>query len=123
MTKKTEQIEQTEQSKQTEKTTETTDNVVSFVVPFPRPQDFEGKTYKELDLSGLEDLTTVDLTSCEQMFMKAGLSDPTKEFNTTFCMLVAHKATGLPLEFFNSLKIPNATAIKSVVSSFLYASA
>lgn len=94
---------------------------VSFLVKLPRPQEFEGKTYSEIDLSGLEDLTTADLAKAEKLFIQLGHTDPMKEFNTQFCMIVAHLATELPFEFFNALKIPNATAIKAVVSGFLYA--
>ena len=94
-------------------------NTVSFIVKFARPHEFEGKTYKEIDLSGLDDLTTEDLTWCEQMFTKMGYVDSLKEFNTTFCLLIAHRATKLPLEFFNTLRISSASKIKGVVSAFL----
>lgn len=103
--------------------TEEVSNTVSFIVKFPTPFEFEGKTYTELDLSGLDDLNTADLTWCETMFTKLGYVDSMKEFNTTFCMLIAHRATKLPFELFKSLKISNAVRIKTVVSSFLYQSA
>lgn len=115
MTKKTqEQVDTQEQID---------DGLVSFIIQLPRPQIFDGKTYTELDLSGLEDLTTEDLDTAEKLFQSLGYTDPAKEFNSKFCLIIAHLATGLSFEFFNSLKLPSAIKIKTVVSRFLYASA
>ena len=99
------------------------ENVVSFTVKFARPHFFEGKEYTEIDLSGLDDLTAEDLSYCEGMFAQMKQADPMKEFNTTFCLLVAQRATNLPFEFFSTLKISNATRIKATVSGFLFESA
>ena len=93
---------------------------VSFIVKFTRPHIFEGKEYKELDLSGLDDLTAEDLSYCERMFSAGQNADLIKETNLTYCLLIAHKATGLPIEFFKTLKAGNAIKIKNVVSAFLY---
>lgn len=99
------------------------ENIVSFIVQFVKPHEFEGKEYKEIDLSGLDDLTTEDMSWAENMFAQMRMADAMKEFNTTFCLLIAHRATGLPLEFFKTLKISNAIRIKAVVSAFLFESA
>lgn len=116
MTKKTEEQEKTTKNQEQGR-------VMSFVVQLPIPQEFEGKTYSKIDLSGLRDLNTADMGRAEQLFQTFGYTDPAKEFNTQFCMIVAHFATGLPFEFFNQLKLPNCIRIKTVVSGFLYASA
>ena len=93
---------------------------VSFIVEFTRPHIFEGKEYKELDLSGLDDLTADDLSYCDKMFAAGRNADPIKETNTLYCLLLAQRATDLPIEFFKTLKLSNAIKIKNVVSAFLY---
>ena len=103
----------------TKKTKEET-NEVSFIVEFTRPHIFEGKEYKELDLSGLDDLTADDLSYCDKMFAAGRNADPIKETNTLYCLLLAQRATDLPIEFFKTLKAGNAIKIKNVVSAFLY---
>ncbi len=95
---------------------------VSFTVKFPRSHEFEGQTYTELDLSGLEDLTEADLAQCEREFIRMGFVDTTKEFNSRYCILIAQKATCKPIEFFTSLKLPNVIALKGVISAFLFQS-
>ena len=92
----------------------------TLIIDLSIPQDFEGEHITQIDLSSLNELSADDLAYCEGLFQQMGNVDPTKEFNMRYCMIVAHRATGKPLEFFNGLKAKNAIKIKTVISNFLY---
>lgn len=93
---------------------------IPYIVNLPEPHIFEGKTYTEIDLSGLENLTTEDMGTAELMFTRMGYTDPAKEFNTVFCLLLASYAINQPYEFFKNMKMYNARKIKERVSAFLF---
>ena len=57
------------------------------------------------------------------MFSIGSNVDLVKETNITYCLLIAQRATGLPIEFFKTLKAGNAIKVKNVVAAFLYESA
>ena len=93
---------------------------IPYIVNLPEPHIFEGKTYTEIDLFGLENLTTEDMGAAELMFTRMGYTDPVKEFNTVFCLILASYAINQPYEFFKNMKMYNATKIKERVSAFLF---
>ena len=70
----------------------------TLVMKLDKPFTFEGQTYTEVDLSGLEDTTAADLQAVAR---------------------VAH----LPLEFFERLPAKEAIKLKGIVVGFLYGGA
>lgn len=90
-----------------------------YLVQFNKSYTFEGTTYKEVDLSALEDLTTNDLAAADRIFMQKGISDPIKEISVIYCAIIASLVTKKPVEFFENLKAPDAIKIKNTVSGFL----
>lgn len=90
-----------------------------YIIKFNAPYTFEGTEYKEIDLSGLEELNTNDLANADRIFIQKGLTDPIKEINVTYCIIIAAIASKKPLEFFEKLKAPDAIKIKTAVSGFL----
>lgn len=99
---------------------EEADDEVEMYVKFSKPYVFEDDTYEGLDMSCLENLTTDDLTEIEKKFYKQGIASFNPENTATYAKIVAWKATGLPIEFFNQLPIKDMMKIKSRVVNFFY---
>ena len=91
-----------------------------FIIKYRKPYNFEGETYTELDLHGLEDLRGRDLTAIEKSFNKTGVSSFVPETTTTFAKIVATRVTGYPAEYFEELPVGEVEKIKNVVVGFLY---
>ncbi len=85
------------------------------------PVEFEGVSYKEIDLSGLDGLTGKDIRELDNLFrMKGGrIGGNVKEFDSLYLQLVASKATKLPLEFFDRIGIKDATRLEVEIRNFL----
>ena len=91
-----------------------------LIITFRKPFGFEGETFRELDLHGLEDLRGRDLTAIEKAFNKTGVSSFVPESTTTYAKIVATKVTGLPAEFFEGLPVGEIEKIKNAVVGFFY---
>ncbi len=89
-------------------------------VKFSKPYVFEDDTYEGIDMSDLEKLTADDLTDIEKKFYKLSIASFNPENTATYAKIVAWKATGLPIEFFNQLPIKDMMKIKSRVVNFFY---
>ncbi len=96
------------------------DEEVDMYVKFSKPYVFEDDTYEGLDMSCLENLTTDDLTEIEKKFYKQGVASFNPENTATYAKIVAWKATGLPIEFFNQLPIKDMLKIKGRIVNFFY---
>jgi len=106
--------------KAVEDSREESDDEVDMYVKFSKPYVFEDDTYDGLDMSGLEKLTMDDLTEIEKKFYKQGVASFNPENTATYAKIVAWKATGLPIEFFNQLPVKDIQKIKSRVVNFFY---
>ena len=93
---------------------------VDMYVKFSKPYVFEDDTYSGIDMSCLEKLTADDLTEIEKKFYKQGIASFNPENTATYAKVVAWKATGLPIEFFNQLPVKDMLKIKSRVVNFFY---
>ena len=91
-----------------------------LIITFRKPFGFEGETFRELDLHGLEDLRGRDLTAIEKAFNKTGVSSFVPESTTTYAKIVATKVTGLPAEYFEDLPVGEVEKIKNAVVGFFY---
>jgi hypothetical protein len=93
---------------------------VSLVLELDEPVKFEGKTYNDIDLSGLLDLKPTDFQNAQRIFeAQGGIATADIELDMGFTLLIASIATNLPIEFFNNLKLPIAMWVKQVVARFL----
>lgn len=83
---------------------------------------FDGVTYTEIDLSGLEDVTAGTLENVGKILAKRspGLNPATLEMEMSFCNLLAARVTSKKLEFFERLPAKDAVALKSMIVGFLY---
>lgn len=85
-----------------------------------KPYQFEGKTYQEIDLSGLEKATTADMIEAEKMLSRQGSYYAVQEASMEYSCFLAAKATELPIEFFENLPAVEGKKVKAVVRDFLY---
>ena len=88
--------------------------------PLQKPYSFEGETYTEVDLSGLEDLSAADLCKVGKMVKKIDGVDPIAEMSLPYAIFMAARVTGKPLEFFQQLPAREAIKLKNLVTGFLY---
>lgn len=109
-------------SAQTEETAnENINEKIPYIVTLSKVYDLEGKEIKEVDLSGLEDLTTADGEYIDRVMAKMNYHPRDKFRDITYTKHIAMKVTGLPIEFFNMLRWKDQQAITSRIAVyFLY---
>lgn len=89
-------------------------------VVFAKPYKFEGQTYTEIDLSGLENLKSSDLMYANRIVEKMGMVSVNPENTMEVAFVLASSATKLPVEFFEELPICEGIKLKNRVRLFLY---
>lgn len=99
----------------TKKATNTDDT--KLVVTFSKPVQFEGKTYEEVDLTEIENINGAQIANFEATTQQRGIVVP--ELSSAYAFLAASAVSGLPIEFFEQLKVKEAVKIKRAVSAFL----
>lgn len=97
-----------------------TEDQEDLVLRFKKPYSFEGETYTEVDLSGLEDLSAADLCKVGKMVKKIDGVDPIAEMSLPYAIFMAARVTGKPIEFFQQLPAREAIKLKNLVVGFLY---
>ena len=97
-----------------------TEDQEDLVLRFQKPYSFEGETFTEVDLSGLEDLSAADLCKVGKMVKKIDGVDPIAEMSLPYAIFMAARVTGKPLEFFQQLPAREAVKLKNLVVGFLY---
>lgn len=90
-----------------------------YTIVLKKPYKFEGKEYKEIDLSGLENLSTRDLIDADKQFTTSGQMALMNEMTTGYSCIIAAKATGKPVEFFEGLPAGDGLKLKNMVMGFL----
>ncbi len=90
------------------------------LVKFAKPYDFEGKTYTQIDLSGLETLTAKDMVDAENWLTRNGTVSALPEMSMQYANFIAARASGQPIEFFERLSPKNAIKVKNRVTNFFY---
>lgn len=84
------------------------------------PYIFEGKTYTEIDLSGLEKLTVQDAVDAQrQLGTQEAAATMLCETTTAFARTIAAKATGLPVEFFKLMPRSAFRRVKAAVQAHM----
>lgn len=91
-----------------------------LILELKKPFKFEGEEYKTIDLTGLENLTGVDSIQAQRTYQKLNGKDASFYLtDPSYHMIVAARATELPVEFFNALPISAFTAVSNKVMVFL----
>jgi hypothetical protein len=94
-----------------------------LVLKLSKPYTFEGQTYTEIDLSGLENTTAADLAAVGKLLTRKGNVNPLLEMSLEYAMYMAARVANLPLEFFTRLPSREAMKLKNIVTGFLYGGA
>ena len=94
----------------------------ALVMKLDKPFTFEGQTYTEVDLSGLEDTTAADLQAVGRFVTKKNpaANPATVEMTLEYAQFMAARVAHLPLEFFERLPAKEAIKLKGIVVGFLY---
>lgn len=92
----------------------------SLYVKFKKPFLWEDNTYDGIDLSGLENLSTMDMIMTERSFAASGRIPILSEMSLEYACLFAAKATEMPVEFFQALPPKEGIKVKNMVSNFFY---
>jgi len=89
-----------------------------FLVTFKSPFTFEGKEYKNVDISGIKKLTTGDLIEADAQFGETGQFAIMNEMTTGYACIVAPQASDKPVEFFQQLPAVEGLKLKRIVMGF-----
>ena len=92
----------------------------SYIVKFKKPFTFEGVSYEEVDLSGLEALSAADMIAVNKTIERGGTVNVLPEMSLEYACLISARASGKPVEFFKALPPKEALKIKNRVTNFLY---
>jgi hypothetical protein len=90
------------------------------LITFDKPYMFETVTYKEIDLSKLDDLTTDDLMNAERIYNRSGGTAINPETSLLYSVILAHLASDMPIEFFGKLPAKESFKLKREVYNFFY---
>lgn len=91
-----------------------------YLITFNKEYEFEGSKYKEIDLSGLDKLSTRDLAQADKEFISSGQVATTNETSVGYACIIASKVTKQPVDFFEKLPAKEGIKLKNMVASFLY---
>lgn len=90
------------------------------VIEFAKPFTFEGKEYKSVDLSGIDELSTADLIQAQSRMERSGTQSVLPELNYLYICIICSLATKLPEEFFKALPAKEGIKLKNAVSSSFF---
>lgn len=88
----------------------------THVMKFETPYSFEKKTYKEVDLSGIGDLTAMNESEAENAMAREGFMITETSLNYYYPCVLASMATGQPITFFTGLPICETLKLKAMVN-------
>ena len=91
-----------------------------YLIKFRKPFIFEDETYKEIDLSGLEDLSAKYMIQAQRTMERSGSINVLPEMSLEYACIFASKATKIPVEFFQALPPKEAIKVKNKVTNFFY---
>lgn len=90
-----------------------------MIMKLKKPYTFEGKEYTEIDLSKLEEATISDMVEVNRIMDRKGDNSEVRETTLLCAILLASRATSLPIEFFEGLPIKEAAQLRIRVMNFL----
>lgn len=91
-----------------------------LLVNFTRTYKFEEKEIAEVDLSGMDNLTTKDMIKANKVLQSNGTFSAVPEMTMEYAVVIAASATGIPVEFYNNLSPRDAIKLKTKVTGFFF---
>lgn len=89
-----------------------------FVVLLEKEYEWNKEKITQLDLSGVQNLTTSDLEYVDRVLELMRRNPKNKYMDTTYQKHIAMRITGLPAEFFNKLKLRDMLTIVAVLYNY-----
>lgn len=90
-----------------------------LLLKLEKPIVFDEKEYKEIDLSGLQDLRAKDLIRARKMFLMGNdATDIYAERTIEFACCVANIVSGKPISLFENLYATDAWTLRNMVLNF-----
>ena len=103
-----------------ESTSEEQDEPVEVILKFNKPFVFEGKSYNEIDLSALENITGEDMIQVNRRLTAAECAPLLQEMSLEYAQMMAAQVTGIPIELFKALPAKASMKLKNIVTNFIY---
>lgn len=93
-----------------------------LLLHFKKPFRWEDKEYTEVDLSGLEELTAMDLERAYREYAQtAGLNlAAVPELSVQYACIIAAKVAKKPQEFFEALPAKYALELRNMVRNYFF---
>lgn len=88
----------------------------NHVMKLKEPKEYEGEFYKEIDLNGLANMTSMNESEAENRLVRAGATVVNTSQNYLYSCIMASMATGLPEKFFTSLPLYEVLKLKTAVN-------
>lgn len=103
-------------------TAEEKDEDDKLVFDLSKEYKFDGKTYKKVDLRGLENITADDMIKVNRRLSRGGNIDFMQEITLEYACVLAEFGSELPESFYRGLAPKDAMKLKSRITGFLYGS-
>lgn len=87
-----------------------------LLMELDKPYSYNGKKYKEVEFTGADTITGMDMTMAENEVAATGVVVTAPGNNFLYCCLMAARASGLDKEFFTKLPICEMTKIHTMVN-------
>lgn len=91
-----------------------------LIVKFTKPYTYEDKTYEEVDLTNIENMSGAQLCVAQRMYAKTGSVAMSPELDPNYSCIVAHLVTKLPVEFFKKITAKDLGRVKRAISGFFF---
>lgn len=91
-------------------------NTENHVMRLEKPYFFDGKEYREIDLNGIADLSSMHDSAAENRMAREGFMVTETSFNYLYACVIASMAVKLPEEFFTGLPLYETVKLKNAVN-------
>ena len=91
-------------------------DTVNHVLMFEKPVSYDGKVVECVDLSGINDLTSMNESEAENRLTREGFLVSETTFNYLYSCILASMATGYSVEFYTGLPIVELIKLKNAVN-------
>ena len=88
----------------------------NHVMRLEKPYPFDGKEYKEIDLNGIADLSSMHDSAAENRMAREGFMVTETSFNYLYACVIASMAAKLPEDFFTGLPLYETVKLKNAVN-------
>lgn len=88
----------------------------SHIMKFGKPYTYKGEKYTEVDLSGVANLTGMNVRQAENRMEEEDIRAAEKTLNYYYCCLIASMATGKDVAFFLGLPLEEAVQLRAGVN-------